>query len=259
MGRGRAFSILAALLLILVLAGGLLTQRERIAAWWRHRTVKKLLDPAERERVYKEIVAWQRYRSVPRYTIDPPRAGERIHDVIVCPQRNGRPFYVVVFSDAGWPDTDGQRHFELVDFDGTLVPVWSGDNTAVCDFKDLNGDGVADRLSSIVVVYEDLNKSVGELALIPMTPEQKPALRIVYRMRAGDDRWEWTVLETNGGLPEISLGPWDPVTKELSPRAIYRWDPSRSEYAGPSGGIDQDSLRVDDDDEKMAEFVLRES
>ena len=258
MRRGRAASIIAALLLVLVLVGAFVTQWQAVAAWWRHRTVKKLMDPAQREVVYKQILAWQRYRGMPRYTVDPLSPGEGVQDVVLCPQRDGKPFYVVVYSGPLWNNQLGLRHFELVDFDGTLVPVVDGWSIGSCDFKDLNADGVLDRLEQLEYETEEGERSRA-LILIPMTPEQKVKLRVFHRMHAEDARWEWTVVHTNGKFPEIRLGPIDPFTRELIPHATYRWDPSRSEYVGPSGGIDEEFFRLDDLDwVKIEDFVRRE-
>jgi hypothetical protein len=252
MRRGRAFSIQAALLLILVLAGGIFTQREGIAGWWRHWTVRKLLDPTQREAVYKRIVEWQRYRGTPRYTVDPLSSGEPIHDVVLCTQRGGRPFYAVVVKQ---PWSGAGHHFELVDFDGTFVPVFLGWNVGSCDFKDLNGDRVLDRLESRSYRLES-GKNVQALTLIPMTPDQKLALRVVYRIHLAS--WAWTVVDTSGELPEIRLGPRDPASGEVTPRATYRWERSQSRYVGPGGGIDQNFFRVDEDSAKSEEFARHE-
>jgi hypothetical protein len=246
MRRGRTVSILAALLLALVLAGAFLTQWEALAAWWRHRTVRKLEDPAQREIVYRQIVQWQRYRGTPMYTVDPMRPGESIREVIVCPQRDGKPLYAVVYRGAFESDGPGLRHFELVDFDGTLVPVFEGWSIGPCDFKDLNADGVLDRLESLTYEIEGGKEDVQALTLVPMTPEQKVKLRVFYRMHQENAAWDWNVVDISGSPPEIRLGPRDPETKELMPRATYSWDPSRSEYVGPSGGIDEEFLRLDD-------------
>jgi hypothetical protein len=258
MRRGRAFSIIPALLLAFVLVGAFVTQWEALTAWWRHQTVRKLEDPAQREVVYRQIVQWQRYRGVPWYTVDPMRPGESIRDVIVCHQRDGRPLYAVVYKGAFESDAPGLRRFELVDFDGTLVSVFEGWNFGHCDFKDLNADGVLDRLETLTYEIEEGKEDVQALTLIPMTPEQKVKLRVFYRMHQENAGWDWTVVDTNGSPLEIRLGPRDPETKELMPRAVYRWDPSRSEYVGPSGGIDEEFLRLDDlDFAKFEDFARR--
>src|SRR5688572_8480224 len=189
MRRGRTVSILAALLLVLVLAGAFVTQWEALAAWWRHQTVKNLMDPVQREVVYKEILQWQRYRGTPLYTVDPLSPGEGIEDVILCPQVRAKPMYAVVYREPGLP------RFELVDFDGTLIPVFEGWNLGSGDFKDLNGDGILDRLKVLTYGIAQGKEGVQALLLVPMTPEQKAKLRVFYPENAG---WDWTVVDTNG-------------------------------------------------------------
>ncbi len=244
MARGSRIAWSTGLVAIGVLALSLWSLRHGLAAWWRWQTVKGLLDPARRQQVYREVVSWQRYRGEPRYRIELDDT-EQLVKVIECPQRTGSPVLSLFFRDTGV--TGRADHFELVDYDGTLLPVPSGSNVSnqISDFQDINGDGLLDRVEAHYRV-DDSQRFVHIFRLVQVTPSQDVALEVAYIASAAQSDWTWQLhYAQNPRIPEIVIGPKDPATSAIAPRAVYQWDSKARRYVGPEGGVDQDFIRVD--------------
>lgn len=235
---------------LVALLGAAWLGREEIAARWRYRTVRKLLDPAQREQIYRQVLGWRRYAaSYGERFDDLPGKDEVIHRVFECPQREGPPLFVVAYRPFNGKPHIGHRGapeyaFDLVDFDGTLIPVRDGMNVDPCELRDLNGDGVLELPGDNGWSYPDSWSTFRVFSLVAVTREQELLLRVAYR----EPSWTWEI-HRSGEPPhaEIVLGPQGSEANQVEiVVARYRWDPAQGVYLGPAGGPEEDFVRASD-------------
>lgn len=259
----------------LVLSGGAFVlvlvlcwlSRERIAAWYRHQTVKKLLVPGERDEALRRIIEWQRYRGEPRYRVTEV---ETIRHVLLCPQSRTEPIFAVFLGKK--PDSEKATvgHFELIDYDGTILPVYMGANSSDSGvFQDINGDGVIDRVDSWrwtvgrSVGLSEPETDIDVLQVLPITREQQPLLRVAYNpsksLESPKSRpdWSWEIVPTKDrDVFDVLLGPRSTPARGVDPQVTYRWDAKAATYVGPSGGVGDAFLRfTDETSEELERFA----
>ncbi|HUG36212.1 MAG TPA: hypothetical protein VML54_04640 [Candidatus Limnocylindrales bacterium] len=245
MARGPRVAYLLGAITVAVLAASVWLGRESIAGWWRYLTVRKLLDPAQRDAVLREIVGWKRFRGDDEYFPRYRDVDEVLVRVIECPQPRRLPMYALVFGDRhDSVNVDGLHHFELVDFDGTLLQARDGNNVHRCDFQDINGDGILDWADSDTCGFGEemeLGPHLQVFTLVSLTPEQPFHLCVVVH----PDNWAWEVQRTAATQgARIVFGPRNTTTQRVTEQAVYAWNPLQDAYVGPSGGLDQDFVRI---------------
>jgi hypothetical protein len=227
------------------LLGSIWIEWEPLAAWWRYQTVKRLLDPAQREEAFRQILGWRRFPSSDaKYFDHLPDEDEVIDRVIECPQRNDPPLFVVVFrfGDGGPnPRRLTEHHFELVDYDGTLIPC----DRISCDsdLLDLNGDGALARAGDQNWRF-DGDRIVKVFSLVAVTRKQELLLRVAYH----PESWTWEIRRSSESPhADIVLGPRTADGRGVETVvARYQWDPAQGAYVGPAGGPEEEFVRASD-------------
>jgi hypothetical protein len=245
---GKKGAILIGLVVLAVLAAALWAGRREIAAWYRYQTVRKLLDPAEREAVLREVLGWQRYDPAvrDRETMEELLKDEELDRVVTCPQPGERPIFAVFFKENGELNS---QDFELIAADGTILDM----NVLKGEFKDVNGDGVIEVVQSWIHEIEGTGRDISMLCVSPVRREQTPLLMVAYnklkKLSLTDQpgEWGWELRATAApDAFDIVLGPKDKSTgKVAEPQAVYAWSRERKAYLGPGGGYDQPFLRID--------------
>lgn len=194
--------------------------------------VAKLKDPAQRDEAFRTILSWQKYRSKPSA---PERIFKPLRHVVECPQKVGPPIYAVFPMTSYEQRAEPKGHIMLIDADGAMIPYYINANSIDDDsvFKDINGDGVIDEISTINFSRSQI------LHVLPMTRDQTPSLNIALRGSPFKTKWSWQLVETSEpGISKIELGPLDSKTGKLIPKTDYKWSKETSQYVGPAGGGD---------------------
>jgi hypothetical protein len=201
--------------------------------------VSQLSDPDRRDDAFRMILSWQKYRSKPSA---PERIFKPLRHVVVCPQKKGPPI-IAVFPMSSYEQRAAPKgHVILIDADGAIIPCYINANSIDdhSEFKDVNGDGVVDEISTINF------SSAQVLHILPVTRDQIPALNIVLKESGfNKTEWSWRLAETNEpGVFSIELGPLDADTGQLVPKARYQWSKETSAYVGPAGGGNLPFMRL---------------
>lgn len=201
--------------------------------------VSRLTDPASRDDAFRTILSWQKYRSKPSA---PERIVKSLRHVAVCPQKSGPPLYAVFPKTTYEQRAAPKGHIILIDADGAIIPYYLNANSIndSSEFKDVNGDGVIDEIGTIGFGDAEV------LHILPVTRDQTPSLNIVLQENGlNRTEWSWRLSETHqSGVFAIELGPLDPGTSGLVPKARYEWSNETSSYAGPAGGGDLPFMRL---------------
>ena len=194
--------------------------------------VAALTDPARRDECFRRILSWQKYRAKPT---GPERFFKPLRHVVVCPQKTGPPLHAV------FPMTNYEKraapkgHVILIDADGAIIPYYCGANSLddPGEFKDINGDGVIDEISTI-----GTGGNAFILHVLPMTRDQQPSLNILLRKKGFDEtEWSWRLTVTKeSGVFALELGPQDPKTRQVIVKAAYQWSRPTQTYSGQEGG-----------------------
>jgi hypothetical protein len=264
--KGRCITIVAGIAAAGVLIVSLWTCWDEIFAWYRYQTVRKLLEPGEREAALRKIHGWGIDQGQTRTFMGDPDL-RTIDDVVICFQLRGRPLFTVIFDNE--PPGDSFRSFELIDSDGTFLDFhldsFKGD---LFKFKDINGDGIVEFVDAFGHELDAIGaRSVTMLYVIPVLRTRYTALMVAFSREKSNPRpivgatedWSWELRPT--GMPgapfDIVLGPrtWRPGGR-LEPKAVYTWSAERKEYVGPDGGYDQPFLRIREEEEGKLKETL---
>jgi hypothetical protein len=211
--------------------------------------VAKLLDLDQRDEAFRKVIKRQVYRGEGTYT---ETDAKPVRHVIVCPQVKGPPLFAVFpKSRENQPIHRPDGHLVLVDSDGAIVRVYHAANSLSNGdtIQDINGDGVMDVVQSWGIANDLKGPSCQVLHVIPVTREQRPALRVAYNHSAGAGDWGWRLRE-KGKVWLIELGPKQPRTDDIEVKAVFRWSEKEQGYEGPGGGADQAFMRLADDGDK---------
>jgi len=206
--------------------------------------VASLSAPAQRDTAFRTILSWQKYRSKDAGV---ERIFKPLRHVVVCPQKEGPPIYAVF----PWSPYE-QRAIEkngviFIDGDGAITGMSYLDDHS--EFRDINGDGVFDTIDTLT------SEGIAVLQVYPVTRVQAPSLNIFIREKGADEtEWSWRLSKTDSpDIWGIELGPIDPTTKELTPKALYKWSKELQQYVGPQGGDDLYFKRISIEKDWMSE------
>lgn len=206
-------------------------------------TVSKLSDPMQRDEAFRTILSWQKYRSKPDA---PERIFKTLRHVVVCPQKEGPPMFAVFPMTSYEQRAEPKGYIVLIDADGAIIPYYCNANSIEdhSEFKDINGDGVVDEVSTIGFGTEAGDAEV--LHILPVTRDQRPALNLVLKEQDGDKpKWSWRLMATNEpGIFSIELGSLDSETGQFSPKESFKWFNEKSDYIGPAGGGNLPFMRL---------------
>jgi hypothetical protein len=214
--------------------------------------VKQLADDQTRPRAFYELMR----RAQPGRHKD-FSAFESHHynsRVVVCPQdKPDDPIYLVLYgfleteepassdrygiekANELFPpfaptSTEKNPAIEAFTSDGRLIHPFGGNNSLEGTLADINADGAIERVDSMMYGSEFQNAIVLTVSAVKL--EAQPLLCVVLNW--GDDEWTYRVNDQDGdGISEIEAGPR--VATGLIPKAVWKWDPSKRTYAGPTG------------------------
>jgi len=206
-------------------------------------TVMKLLSHSQRQLAFESIVFWQRYYD-DTYTYT-ERCAAPVGHVVICPQPNNSPPVFAVFRGAE-DATEGM--FSLVTAQGEFVNVFNGYNilSPPGTIIDVNGDGIVELLTVVsccVSTNSDISTSL--FLVIPITPDQEPALAVAYnRGDASNGTFHVSSKRENGSydidIRKHESGVWRTL-------ATYTWSSKSNTYEGPKGSPDSDIWMFDQD------------
>jgi ankyrin repeat protein len=207
--------------------------------------VASLSDLAQRDTAFRTVLSWQKYRSKDAGV---ERIFKPLRHVVVCPQKEGPPIYAVF----PWSPYE-QRAIEkngviFIDGDGAITGMSYLDDHS--EFRDINGDGVFDTIATL-----NTSDGIAVLQVYPVTRVQAPSLNILIREKDTDEtEWSWRLNKTESpDIWAIEVGPIDPATKELTPKAVYKWSKESQQYVGPQGGDDLSFKRISTEKDWMSE------
>jgi hypothetical protein len=209
-----------------------------------------LTDPARRQDALCRLLRLALYRQRPPY---PEMPCGPVNEVIVAPQLDGQPLYMVFHGEA-WPDEDigpGRAHggFTIFDHGGYIVPVPGGAN--YLHAGDVVRAPVGNGPLAMFQVYghasgsafEPDSWSVEVLHVVPVARDGGPTLAIAlgpatigFQDGCEGPAWSWRLLDADGdGIAEIEIGPRIGDGEAIAPAATFRWSAGRRTYVGPPG------------------------
>jgi ankyrin repeat protein len=198
--------------------------------------VASLSDPAQRDTAFRTILSWQKYRSKDAGVV---RIFKPLRHVVVCPQKEGPSIYAAFQRTPYEQRALPKGSMTLIDGDGAIIDLYYLDDHS--EFRDINGDGVLDLIDPISTTDE-----ISVLQVFPVTRRQSPSLNILIREKGFDEaEWSWRLCKTDApDIWAIEVGPIDPTTKELTPKAVYKWSKESQQYVGPQGGDNLSFKRI---------------
>ncbi len=223
-----------------------------------------LMSPMWRNESWCNLVRLGRYHGEgePAYREDPSEGCNVLH-VVKAPQRDGSRMYVVfhnadpaIYPYAG-PDKP-LGPFSLVTSEDVLVPVFSGANVLGPEGALFDHDGEGHVAVAHVIPSSASGSpwTVQWLHIVPVTPEQRPALSVFlgppfvgFMSEKRHFAWTWQLRQpAEGGPPAIELGPRNEEgTGVAKVEATFRFDPRQGRYVGPAGSAAEGFLRADED------------
>jgi ankyrin repeat protein len=198
--------------------------------------VASLSDPAQRDTAFRTILSWQKYRFKDTGV---ERIFKPLRHVVVCPQKEGPPIYAVFPWVSYEQRAQAKGYTIFIDGDGAITGMNSLNDHS--EFRDINGDGVFDTIDTL-----STTDGINVLQVFPVTRVQSPSLNILIREKDTDEtEWSWRLSKTESpDIWAIEVGPIDPTTKELSPKALYKWSKEAQQYVGPQGGDNLSFKRI---------------
>ena len=218
--------------------------------------VQRLTDGKSRPRAFYEL--WRRAEPDNDDGFEDFAKEHYEPEIVVCPQgKSAPPIYVVLcgfLEKSGFMSADdyeierqdelfrfapglppsGTKHQQLIvafTADGRLIAPFGGDNVLNGELKDINGDGLVDRVELVLSSVGDGLQS-DFLIVSTVKEEAQPLFAVILNW--GTDEWTFrTVFDCGDGTPAIEAGPRTVVG--LKPKAVWKWDPTQNRYVGPSG------------------------
>lgn len=236
--------------LILLLAGAGAAMASDFATLSGEELIRLLQEPAWRMQAYHELDL----RADSIIDLDPEAAFEGSHrnpDVVVCPQSDGSPLYVVL--------SDAYSHFhdnsdeppkepmpraateipprrdlliEVFSPDGSRInPLPCSDNVLHGLLTDMNGDGWVERAQSIHFGIKGV-KNAAVLKVERVANPVQGLLAVLYIWGDHED-WGFTFSDRNqDGLIEIDFGPL--TLDGIKPKVTFHWDRYSQSYVQES-------------------------
>lgn len=234
--------------LLLLLAPVVLFAGEMVRAMPSAELVKMLLDSNQRDAAYFELA--RRADSQTTADFAEFRDHHRNPEVIVCPQPNEPPLYVVLSDFLGAiKDPSGKRQpaalnntdrrkdllIDVFDARGNQINTPSGNNVLDGMIADINGDGSVERADQTRFGLQD-NWNAQVFTIERIGRQSEPLLAVLYNWGEDDD-WDFQFSDHDGdGRIEIELGPY--TENGIVARVVFFWNPLTHSYessSGPSG------------------------
>ncbi len=224
---------------------------------------------------------------------EPAKERRQAHDylhpeVIVCPQRNGPPIYIVLCEWRSEPSLD-ETAYQIPDIDGLFPPGTAGasvstppenwrDDKVVFAFSaegekqmpfggwnmvhgyifDLNGDGYIERIE--IQSYSTERREDETIELVRVERVEKEAVPLLsVAINRGDQRdWGFAIQKEDDGKYAVLIGPKEnsessgkagPGWRLKNMAAVFRWDEAHDRFVGPAGSAAEHFFLIPPDED----------
>jgi hypothetical protein len=219
--------------------------------------VQQLADDKKRPRAFYELLRRAEPSKYPEFAAF--EVGHYNSKLVICPQENPRPpIYLVLYGFLELMETGYSRDnyqvknprelfppatndsgtaavqepaIHAFTADGRVVHPFGGDTVLKGTLADINGDGIIERVDSMMYGVEGIHDAI-VLTVSTVKTKAQPLLTVVLNW--GADEWIYRLTDQDGdGVSDIEAGPR--TATGLIPKAVWKWDRVKKLYVGPQG------------------------